>query len=269
MKILLCVLMLLCYEKSLCQGSVGAYDSEQFAFQVKQIDEFIERFNNADHTLIKKYLDERYDLEVSRKDLVLSLFDVSELNSTDKQQVASFIDDVVDSKKPPYLSFYDQDWFAKAHCMADYRGNAVTFDIVLAVKVNPEKETVNWEIRSLNMSAMDFHGDFVFNSLLPPSGHGTNFLELRRMFATPASYYDHSQPQENPMNRLLQMAEKGGFVFKGVKGVSYHFLQLDHWIVEVEEYDRKENNSGWLISKLVSADAEVKKSYLQKHLYIN
>lgn len=254
---------------ALSQGSIGAYDNEQFAFQVKQIDEFIERFNNADHTLIKKYLDERYDLEVSRRELVLSLFDINELNSTDKQQVASFIDDVVNSKKPPYLSFYDQDWFAKAHCSADYRGNDVTFDIVLAVKVNPKKETVNWEIKSLNMAAMDFHGDFVFNSLLPPSGHGTNFLELRRMFASPASYYDHSQSESNPMNHLLLMAEKGGFEFKGVKDVSYHFLQLNDWIVEVEEYDRKENNSGWLISKLFSADAEKKQSYLEKNLYID
>lgn len=269
MKPLLHVLILLSCGKAFCQGSVGTYDSEKFAFQVKQIDEFIDRFNNADHTLIKKYLDDRYDLQVSREDLVLSLFDINKLNSTNKQKVANFIEDVVNGKEPPYLNFYDQDWYAKAKCLADYQGKDIIFDIVLAVKVNPEQETVNWELKSLSIDDMGYSGDISFTSLLPPSGHGTNFLELRRMFSSPGSYYDHSKSEENPINQLLLMAEKGDFVFKGVREVSYHFLQLEHWIVEVKEYDRKENNSGWLISNLLSASRDEKIRYLQKTLFIN
>lgn len=268
MKLVAVIALSFHFHCTFCQKTVASYDNEQFAFQVKQIDEFIDRFNNADHTLIKRYLDENYGLEVTRKNLVLSLFDFSEVNDDGKQQILLFIDDIVNSKKPPYLSFYDQDWYAKAHCLAEYEGKAISFDIVLNTKVNPEKETVNWVIKSLNISAIDLHEDFEFNSLLPPSGHGTNFLELRRMFADPNEYYDHSQPRENPMNQLLLMANNGGFKFKGVKNVSYHFLQLNHWIVKVEEFNRNENNSGWLISKLLYADIEKKRSYLSNHLYI-
>ena len=50
---------------------------ENFAWQVKQIDEFMDRFNNADYTPIRRYLQEQYDVdEVSRTDVLRSLFNL-------------------------------------------------------------------------------------------------------------------------------------------------------------------------------------------------
>src|SRR5688500_16491585 len=49
-------------------------DESLFAFEVKQIDEFFERFNNQE-TLIKDYSSEKNpSLNITRKDLILSLF---------------------------------------------------------------------------------------------------------------------------------------------------------------------------------------------------
>ncbi|MEK6478373.1 hypothetical protein WJR50_12595 [Catalinimonas sp. 4WD22] len=254
---------------ALGQGMIQQYDRENFAMQVKQIDEFIERFNNTDSTLVKKYLKEQYDLEVSRKDLVLSLFDLQSKN-WDQQQIKQFLEDVVYSSKPPYLSFYDRNWYANVECSADYQGQAISFELVMSTVTNPKKGTVNWVIRSLNASDIDFCGSFDFNTLLPPNGHGTNFLELRRMFTNPKNYYDHTQPEENLMNQMLQMAAQGDLEFLGVKNIAYHFLQLDRWIIRVEEIEQSNTDtiSGWLIRALIQANEEEKEKYLYNHLYI-
>jgi len=33
-----------------------------------------------------------------------------------------------------------------------------------------------------------------------------------------------------------------------------YFLDIEGWIIEVRDFDRLENNSGWLISKILKID---------------
>ena len=250
------------------QETVALYNAERFAFQVKQIEEFIERFNNTDKTLIKQYLRTHYQQEVSREDLVLSLFDHAD-REWKEEETRQFLEEVVDNNEPPYLSFYDHDWYAKVICQANYLGQNTSFDLVMGVITNPEDSTVNWEVRSLHADFMDAHEEVHFSTLLPPNGHGTNFLGLRRIFMDPLHYVDSTRSENNAMNRLLQLAQRDALEFTGVKAVSYHFLQLHHWIIRVEEFDRKEANNGWLISDLIPADAEEKQAYRHQQLYLD
>lgn len=250
------------------QEVATSYNAERFAFQVKQIEEFIERFNDTDEALIKQYLRMHYQQEVSRKDLVLSLFDHTD-RKWENEETQRFVEEVVYQDSSHQLSFYDHDWYAKVECQANYLGQDTSFDLVLSVLTNPEDSTVNWEVRSLNAEFIDTPGDVHFGTLLPPNGHGTNFLGLRRIFMDPTRYLDSVQSGENAMNRLLQLAQHDTLQFTGVKDVSYHFLQLHHWILRVEEFDRKEANNGWLISDLIPADAKEKEAYLHRHLYID
>ncbi|MEM9673041.1 MAG: hypothetical protein ACFB15_06595 [Cyclobacteriaceae bacterium] len=263
------ILLLLLIAASPIQGQdlIKAYDDENFAFQVKLVDEFIERFNNTDSTLIKKYLKEEYNLEVDRHDLIVSLFNFTDKN-WDKALIANFLNDVLQTSQPPYLSFYDQNWYAKVVCLADYKAKPVSFELILSIEYDQESSTVNWAIRSLNSEDLGLCGNFDFSKLLPPNAHGNHFLELRRVFATPEKYYDSAQGADNLMNRLLRLSQQKELVFQGVKDVSYHFLQIDEWIFEVEEFERNEENSGWLISELIKAEASQKEEYLFKQLYI-
>ena len=58
---------------------LGFSDNRNFAFKVKQIDEFIDRFNNADFTPIKHYLKEEFPTErLDRQTLIISLFNQSD-----------------------------------------------------------------------------------------------------------------------------------------------------------------------------------------------
>jgi hypothetical protein len=67
----------------------------------------------------------------------------------------------------------------------------------------------------------------------------------------------------------LQNITHGDLEFKQVKNVSYHFMQLDHWIFKVEEFDRREKNNGWLISELQPAGITEKEKYLKHQLFIS
>ena len=64
------------------------------------------------------------------------------------------------------------------------------------------------------------------------------------------------------------MIDQGRLKFVQVDSISYHLLQLPGWIVEVKCINRQDNNSGWLISRLMPADENEKINYLQRHLNI-
>ncbi|MDF9798770.1 Fe-S-cluster formation regulator IscX/YfhJ [Catalinimonas alkaloidigena] len=249
------------------QNTPMHFDDENFAYQVKQVDEFIERFNNTNETLIKSYLKDRYNLEVSREELVASLFDFSK-KDWNKQQIEQFLEDVVYQTDPPYISFYDQGWYAKVVCKGRYDRKNVYFSLIMSVKHDLDNETVNWVINSIDADFLRIHGEVTNDMILPPNSHGTDFLELKRIFNSPELYIDRSRSNENPVNKLLQSVRQGKLQYMHVDNVSYHFMQLDNWIFKVEEFDRQEKNNGWLISELYTADQAEKDRYLSSQLYI-
>ncbi len=260
--------LLLMAHITLGQNTPMHFDDENFAYKVKQVDEFIERFNNTNETLIKDYLKDRYQLEVSREQLVISLFDASN-PGWNREQVSQFLEDVVHQKEPPYLSFYDQDWYAKVICEGVYKEEKVNFTLVLSIKNNAHKDAVNWGINSMEATFMGLSGDVDSDIVLPPNSHGTDFLELKHIFSAPQDYMGQAGDKSSPINKLLKSMAKRELAFKQVKKVSYHFMQLDHWIFKVEEFDRMEKNNGWLISELLPAGTAEKAKYLKSQLFIS
>src|SRR5690606_9655863 len=83
-----------------------------FSWEVKQIDEFIERFNNTDKTLIQEY-HKKVDpgKEINRERLIKSLFN-AENRSWNFNDISTFIQKVNNDDQPVFLDFYDEDWYA-------------------------------------------------------------------------------------------------------------------------------------------------------------
>ena len=261
-----------CFAAHLALGQGGAvmhFNDEHFAYKVKQIDEFIERFNHTDKTLIRQYLKDRYEIDASREELVISLFDFSKRN-WNKEDIAQFLQDVVYPNEPPYISFYDKEWYALVSCKAAYQGKPVSFDLILSVEQNSQRNAVKWVVKSIKADFLNANGDAHSALSLPPNSHGTDFLELMRIFSAPRQYIDKLPDKEGPflMHLLLKEMVEEKLRFKQVETISYHFLQLDHWIMKVEEFERPNNNAGWLISELIAADAQTKKDYKKEHLSI-
>ncbi|MEL7532807.1 MAG: hypothetical protein AAFN10_15925 [Bacteroidota bacterium] len=51
-----------------------------------------------------------------------------------------------------------------------------------------------------------------------------------------------------------------------VRSIKYHFMQIDNWIITVENFNRKDWNAGWLISDIIPASPTDKERYLNEKL---
>ncbi len=261
------------------QGITYPYE-ENFEWQVKQIDEFIDRFNNTDYTPIRQFLKEQYHLsEVKRSDLVKTLFNMTK--TWDRQQVMQFLQDVTKTKNPPYLDFYDQDWYAALHCSGSLQGQPVQFVLVLSIWVNQRSQTSKWIINSISANFLPAQDSFALSlslqkdvpnaRTLNPASFGTNFMALAEALADTANFQNYIDYPKTDDSLLvfLDLLYRQQLVFQQVNQITYHFLQVPGWAFQVEDFTRQTHNSGWLINQLVQLTEEEKEVYRKKKLYLD
>jgi len=252
---------------------------EEFAFQVKIVDEFIERFNDIAGNLADTYIqDNRIGIPYDRKNNIKSIFNQS--LPWDTSIVSSFINSVANDKKPILIDFYDQNWFAKVNCRFLYKGRVQNVDIVLDNQVFDETTKVSkWVIIGVSGLFLGEIQDCEENIVpasrdrlksLNPMSHGTDFMGLRKAFADKENLRNYfcQKCNSETVNAMANEIYKGNLVFEQVNVISYHFLQIPGWIFTVNEYLRNSVNSGWLIDKLISVDGEGKKKYRQQQLFL-
>ncbi|MEQ9443390.1 MAG: hypothetical protein RIG62_30405 [Cyclobacteriaceae bacterium] len=252
---------------------------ENFAWQVKQIDEFMDRFNNADYTPIRRYLKEEYNLEeVSRSDIIRSLFNLD--NSEWKQEeVVQFLSQVNDSLPPPYLDFYDDDWYAELDCKGVYQGDTVNFIMVLSLENSEKPKGSRWVINGVQGDflptdtvalAFAMDADYDVSKTLNPASFGTDFMALVDALKDTANLEGYIAPQNinRPLVSLLNQLYLRNLIFKQVNHITYHFLQIKDWIFQVQDFRRQSTNSGWLINSLMSVSEEEKDLYREQVLYL-
>lgn len=264
--------------KVLAQDILFPYQ-ENFAWQVKQIDEFMDRFNNADYTPIRRYLKEEYNLnEVSRLDLVRSLFNL-EKDDWDQEEVVRFLSQINDSVPPPYLDFYDQDWFAELDCQGEYKNRPVDFTLILSLQVDDSTKASRWIINSVqgdflptDTSTLAFGVDSVYDAskTLNPASFGTDFMALVDALKDTANLEGYVVPQN--INRSLiafmNLLYQRDLIFEQVDHITYHFLQISDWIFQVQDFHRQTTNSGWLINSLIAVTEEEKNKYRSQILHL-
>lgn len=255
---------------------------ENFAWQVKQIDEFMERFNNSDYTPIKEYLKQQYDMqEVERADLLRSLFNMED-GHWNNFHVIRFLQQVTREENPPYLNFYDKDWYAALTCRGTYQQQQQDFTLILSIEVNERTGGARWVINSVQadflpeadssalLSSIDYSAAASATRSINPASYGTDFMALVDALEDTASfsnYMDWNQVSTTMLSFFDQLAQRK-LVFQQVSHITYHFLQVPDWIFQVEDFPRQSTNSGWLISRLIPATEEHKEAYRQKTLYL-
>lgn len=234
---------------------------ENFAYEVKQIDEFFERFNN-DSTLIKDYISRSYEgMEVGREDLLVSLFDLKS-SHFDKNEVKNFIRTVNDSLKPVRLSFYDDDWYARVKCAVVYEGKKQ--ELYMLLRVQKEKNGASkWVVHNVYADFLNTPNGNNPRAFLNPVSHATDFMGLTRAFEDPENLkgYLTSSFEDDHLSKFAIEMKNNRITFQQVENISYHFFQVDGWVFTVENFQRQEKNSGWLISRLIQANAKEKEEY--------
>lgn len=239
-----------------------------FMYEVKVIDEFIERFNDAPGSYIRKESSRLLgsDSMITRRRLLRSLFNKAQAWNKD---TALFINNVLEEQQ--LLSFTDTNWYALADCTFAVNGKNV--QVPIALHICRQGDAAKWMIAATGRSDIysvattrgytpSIHAKQDF---IPTSSHGTNFVYLQQVFSNPgnaASYFAPHVLQWQRTQKLLTLVAEGKATFKYVKNVAYLFYGINGWVFTVSYFKRQQTNSGWLISNLQQMDDAIKANTL-------
>jgi hypothetical protein len=277
-QLILSVLLLLMTSGSFSSAqyfSTYSPGDDQFNRKIKIIDEFIDRFNGKDSSLFK-LVPKNNQYLYSRGRQLVSLFDLENTTFTDKNSaLKTFFDQVLDKAHPVYLSFNDTNWYAEARAIFILNGKLVEIPLILNVKSHGD-EWSKWMIAGvgdavISNEPMPSVSDKMKGSpvqYISSSAYAMNFVELHNVFTTrmqPENFFDPATWNTNKVRLFVSYIKNGQLKFQYVKKISFHFYQVNGWILKVEQFNRKSINSGWLISaaqKVTIAEKEAAKKKL-------
>ncbi|MEM7368483.1 MAG: hypothetical protein AAF587_07750 [Bacteroidota bacterium] len=232
-----------------------------FALEVKQIDEFIERFNYQENTLLLQYVEENYPGKMlDRVSLIQSLF--NEQSNWNTSYRNAFVNQVTNPLRPIVIDFMEDDWFAAVQCSVLFRGKVVTPTLILQIQQGPDFSS-KWIIKSVRADFFRFPSKSNPEHFLNPISHSTDFMGLRRAMNNKEHLPDYAFEDFEPDLLSIFMYElmNGNIEFLQVNSITYHFLQVNGWIFQVKKHLRNSRNSGWLIDQLRPADEPTKTTY--------
>ncbi|WP_027001244.1 hypothetical protein [Hugenholtzia roseola] len=228
-------------------------DESDLYAHTKQMNQFFRRFNNEEDKYGEKYEPNhpKFREPTQRKVYLQMLFDL-ESRTIDNDTKQDFINQML--TKPAFLDFHGGKWFAQVHTIFKYRGKSQ--DMVLFMRLQEEKVGSKWVIEQLHFApfkkifeeSKDQSEEF-----LHPLSHEIEFMNLKRALEQGKGITGYSKRNFQPDYLTLFWSEvkQGNLEFETVMNIKFHFFQLDNWYFEISNFNRKGNNSGWLISNLI------------------
>jgi len=252
----------------------GAKD-KHFIYEVKEIDEFFERFNDDPNSFIRGvYKDRHVKFNIDRQRLIRSLFNYENM-SRDSVMMNAFIADVTKKKKPIYLDFYGDNWYAELACRFKYNSSSIVVPVIMKIEMTPNKGS-KWMIVAVGTSTLkskilvtEMAPSRIKTKFIPPTSHGTNFVSLKRAFEDKenlSSYFESFYFKKSNMLEFYNAVLNREIEFQDVIKIKYHFLLADKWVFTVENFPREALNSGWLINYIQRVSSPEMESYRNKLL---
>ncbi len=251
---------------------------EQFRRRVHTIESFINRFNNDEDnrgnsirsaengSATEAFLQER-----NRS--IRGLFNAQSLNdpkSKQKQLLEDFLSDVNAPAKQRKLNFYDQGWYAEVKLDALYKQKPQQLTLILQIE-ETHPNVSKWVIRGATASFLNLKPDRPDSTqIIPPNSHGTDFISVPGNLANSnaIAQFVAKEVQADQLSVFLYAVYNQDLVLKQATHVTFHFLQLDGWIVRVKEFNRDGENAGWLVDELIPANDMAKRLYAAQKLNI-
>lgn len=269
-----------CLPSLLCQGQEFKNDAgekeKHFIYQVKQIDEFFERFNDAPNSFSREiYKSYKIKYNLDRKKLIKSLFNY-EGKTWSQQVIDSFVRKALLTKMPSSLNWHGENWYAEANCKFQYNSTIISIPVILRIMTD-EKKRSKWVITGIKNNLLKEPQNngipitvrTLKTKFINPSNHGTNFIELSKVFEDKdhlSDYFDNEFFYRANAVQFYQSIMKTHISFLFVQDVKYHFLNVPGYIFTVDYFQRETLNSGWLINYLISATANEKDIYKKQLL---
>ena len=237
------------------QFTTAVIDEMELQFKVKQIDEFMQRFN-YDITFNGTRPVAKADSVEHREDRLrnmLTLFDLETYTDEEKKvsnDVLELIGYVMDNNIR--LNYEDSTWYAKLACEGTIAGEKTMVDLSLRVERITGVE-YKWVIFDVNGKIFDSLNteDALFIS---PAEHGIGFITLADIInSNPLAietieYKEHKNDKLSVFNYLIA---NNALKIKGVEKVTYHY-HIGRYDFDVERIERENTyNTGWLVNNII------------------
>lgn len=240
---------------------------QQFVLQIKQLDHFIQRFNNNDD-LGGRFSFGPNQSKLKHDEALASLFNLNLLNNNQfKEEAISFIKDV--TSQAVNLSFYDSAYYATVNCKVKYKDQVRELKLTLGLEGDANNGS-RWVILGANADFLNLPKSETKN-IIPPSNHEVDFTELINLFNEQSTFitnYSAKDYEPSQLDILFFLTKNREIKLLNTSLPTYHFLQVNGWLFSVNFFNRNSNNSGWLISSLNKVSQADKSAYRKKTLFI-
>lgn len=251
---------------------INGVTNENYVYEVKQIDDFIDRFNfSPDNYFIKYYNKNFPGNTLNRTDLIKTLYYREGMKKSSLDTLKKFIAFVTNPKQPSYINFYGKDWYANLDCLFEMKGKPIKIKLVLEIQVDDVKTLAcRWVICGIKSEQITIPEAVDTTKFISPASHGTDFLALDKILNDKNNLvsYFYSNFKPSTLTLFVDELKKGDLKFIQVNSVSYYFFQVKDWGIEVNYKYNKSNYSGWLISRLFMVRDKDKDYFLYKNLGI-
>jgi hypothetical protein len=248
---------------------------KHFVYEVKEIDEFFERFNDEKGSFLRGvYKAHHVKFNIPRQRLIWSLFNFENMLK-DSDMINKFVSDVTKKNKPIYLNYYGGNWYAELTCKFKYNAASIDIPVILKIEMTQNKGS-KWMIVAVGSSALkskivvtEMTESKIKTNIISPTSNGTNFVSLKRVFDDKenlSDYFESDYIYDSNMLEFYNAILNGDIDFLDVVRIKYHFLLAGRWIFTVEDFIREELNSGWLINHLEKVSSVEMNNYRSKLL---
>lgn len=243
-----------------------------FAFQVKQVDEFFDRFNldTLKHNFLEDFLKangfanrDTFD----RAYFIKTLFNVTD--SLNSRLANEFINEVTNAEKPIYIDFYDDNWYALLECEFQFASKPVKINLVLKNQVK-ENRTSKWIIQSVTSPIFKQKPALDSTKIMAPMSHAVDFMNLEKSLSDKKNLENYFKKDfdADELSEFYFLINNGLLSFKRMISIKYYFLQIPNWQLEVNYFTKVGINSGWLISQFRKMNSVEKMEFKKDNLNI-
>lgn len=260
-RILLSLISILCV-CPFCMGQTLLPDSiwqTEFNFRVKQLDEFMARFNGEES------VDVKVADSLKRPLNLLYLFD-RELFAANRDSMMrkanAFIDTVTNQRSSLY--YEDGGWFAEVGCHCIYKGKKDTLTLYLKPE-KIEEFQYRWVIIGAKGRLLQLTPARRNRGLdIMPNNHEVSFRALSKIAQLGSNNilnYAERDYVPDGLSAFYALVYADALKIETTGQIIYHFLEVPGYVFTVERFNRKGTNTGWLISRLIPLDEKEKQSY--------
>lgn len=231
------------YSQQLSLGN-NNWLEQKFYFQVKQLSQFMERFNYNE-----KLITPSGEI-VSRWNNLVSLLNHEDSVLVANPDVKLFLKHCFMDSTKAKLNYDDSLWYAVVKTEFEYKGKPIEVEFLL-IPEHYSNGGIGWSVMSVTSKILDIDTIRKPNVFINPMSHEVGFLDLIKVInrnQLSALYYiDYEYSKLSVLDFLIQKQE---LKLVQIKNIEYVFCQIPGWQFTVEDFNRNIFNSGWLISKI-------------------